>query len=158
MMIFRVARASLGRERWLWMLCGFLFAFQVFNTPLDLHAMIFTIGRCLAHAQGWYEGRREIQSMFLIGAVFVILLFIILACFIFRANLLRNLLLIMGVMTAVGFTVLKGTSYHYLEPLYNNQIGLFYGADLVELMGVCLAFVAAAWRIVSQRSKGESRP
>ena len=51
-LIFRAASQSSGRERRYWQLCGCLFAFQLLNTNLDLHALVWTTGRCLAHAQG----------------------------------------------------------------------------------------------------------
>ena len=152
LLVLKVGSFNSGRERCLWYVCGGILGFQAFNTPLDLHAMIFTIGRCLAHAQGWYEDSREIQTLFLIFSMLASFLMILFACLMFGKSILHNLFLVLGVATALGFTIVKGTSYHHLEPLYGDQIGPFFAADLIELVGIGIALFAAVVRIYFHKS------
>ena len=109
LLIFRAARCSTGRERGYWRMCGFLFIFQFFNTNLDLHALVWTIGRCLAHTQGWYENRREIQLFFLIGLALFAALILLIVMVVFLRNIARNMLLTFGVTIALGFTLVRAS-------------------------------------------------
>jgi hypothetical protein len=156
LLIFKAARQAAARERLYWRLCGSLFLFQVVNTNLDLHALIWTTGRCLSHAQGWYDQRKEIQIALLVGlALFVaIILFIVFIAF-FR-NIFRNILLTLGVAIAIGFTLVKGISYHGLADFYGRPVGPFHVADLIEYSGILLAFIAAVLRLRQLRIPGQS--
>lgn len=146
-LIFRAAREAEVRERRYWRFCGFIFIFQSVNTNLDLHAMVWTTGRCLAHTQGWYDTRREIQYLMLIGIAILIALILLIVLFIFYRNIIRNIFLTLGVVIALGFTMAKGISYHDFAQFYSRQIGPFYIADYIEFSGVSIAFLAAWIRL-----------
>ncbi len=146
-LILRVALRMKGRERRLWQLCGVLFAFQMINVHLDLHAFPGTFGRCLAHAQGWYENRHEVQLAFLITVGIAALLILLLAIAVFHRNIAGNFLLISGVGIALGITAVKGINYHGAEQLYGGTFGAFRGADLIEVSGIILALTAAILRL-----------
>lgn len=146
-LIFRAAKESVGNERRYWQLCGSLFVFQIFNTNLDLHAMIWTVGRCLSHAQGWYESRREVQFLFLIGIGLLAGLIMLLVFILFFRNIYRNLLLTLGVIIALCFTIVKGVSLHQLANFYGQSVGPFFIADYIEFLGIAIAFVAALVRL-----------
>lgn len=145
-LVLRVARRLAGRERVLWSICGALFLFQVANTHLDLHAFVFTFGRCLAHAQGWYQDRREVQFLVLAAAAALALAMLLVLVLVFRKHISGNALLIAGVGTALGMTLTKGINYHNLERYYGGDFGFFRGADLIEYAGIVLALSAALLR------------
>lgn len=147
LLIFRVARGVTARENLYWRICGFLFLFQMLNTNLDLHALIFTTGRCLAHAQGWYENRREFQVIFLLGLAVIISFILLAVLVVFFRNIFANILLTMGVLIALGFTIIKGINYHNIEQYYSVQIGPFRVADFIEFSGIALANIAALIRL-----------
>jgi hypothetical protein len=153
LLILRAAHPAPARERGFWRLCGFLFLFQLANTHLDLHALVWTGGRCLAHAQGWYDHRREIQVMFLALVAVMIVLLLLVVLKLFYRNILQNLLLTAGVTLALGFTLVKGVNYHGFEQVLNRQMGPFYIADLIEFSGIMLALAAAVLRL-----RGNRRP
>jgi len=146
-LIFRAARNAEVKERRYWRFCGFLFLFQFFNTNLDLHALVWTTGRCLAHAQGWYETRREVQVLVLTGLVLFVTLILLTVLFVFFRNIVRNILLTLGVTIALGFTLVKGINYHGLEQFYGSQLGPFRVADYIEYSGIIFAFFAALLRL-----------
>ena len=146
LLIFRASREAEARERRYWRFCGFLFLFQFLNTNLDLHALVWTTGRCLAHAQGWYETRREIQVSVLIGLALLVALILLIVLLVFFRNIFRNILLTLGVLIALGFTVVKGINYHGIEQFYGSQVGPFRVADFIEYSGITLAFLAAMIR------------
>lgn len=156
LLILREVGRAECRERTLWRICGALFLFQVVNTHLDAHALIYTVGRCLAHAQGWYEDRRQVQVFAVLSLAWVVLLILgVTAIWFFRA-ILGNLLLVMGVSVALGFTVVKGINLHGFEVYYGGTYGPFRGADLIELSGIALALLAALLRLAGRRQAAKS--
>ncbi|MEL6479741.1 MAG: hypothetical protein AAFR17_20630 [Pseudomonadota bacterium] len=152
LLILSGARRAAGRERRLWRICGFLFLFQVANTHLDAHALIFTTGRCLAHAQGWYQDRHAVQTLVAIGLAAVVGLILLAVAIRFFRSILRSFVLVLGVSIALGFTVLKGISLQGIEAYYAGQYGPFRGADLIELSGIALALFAALIRRFDSRT------
>ncbi|MEM9138198.1 MAG: hypothetical protein AAGB15_00080 [Pseudomonadota bacterium] len=146
-LILRVAAACMGRERWLWGMCGAFFLFQVANTHLDLHALIWTVGRCLAHAQGWYQDRREVQAIVIAAIALTGGMILLITVIVFWRNILGNLLLVLGTAIALMFTVIKGVSLHGLAAYYDGQHGPFRTADLIEYSGIVLALLAALIRL-----------
>jgi hypothetical protein len=155
LLIFKVAGQATARERLYWRLCGSLFLFQVVNTNLDLHALIWTIGRCLSHAQGWYDHRKEVQVAILIGLALLVAIILLIMFFAFFRNIFRNILLTLGVTITIGFTLVKGISYHGLADFYGKPVGPFYVADFIEFSGILLAFIAALLRL-RQLSVGQT--
>lgn len=147
LLIFRATREAALRERRYWHFCGYLFLFQFLNTNLDLHALVWTTGRCHAHAQGWYENRRETQVLFLIGLAFLVVLILLIVLIVFFRDIFRNILLTLGVAIALGFTMVKGINYHGIEQFYRGQVGPFRVADFIEYSGISLAFLAAQIRL-----------
>lgn len=147
LLIFRAAQKSIGQERRYWRLCGSLFFFQVLNTNLDLHAMIWTIGRCLSHAQGWYENRRVIQFLFLVGLILLVGTVLILVFIMFLKNIFRNIFLTLGVSIALGFTIVKGVSHHTLADFYGRIAGPFSVGDYIEYSGIVIALLATQNRL-----------
>ncbi|MEM1159557.1 MAG: hypothetical protein AAGJ28_01365 [Pseudomonadota bacterium] len=162
LLILRGARYTAGRERSLWRICGLLFLFQVANTHLDAHALIFTTGRCLAHAQGWYENRRMVQTIAAIGLAVTLGTILIWIAIRFFRSILRNVVMVLGVSIALGFTVLKGINLHGLEAYYAGAYGPFRGADLIELSGIAIAALGSLVRRtgagIASGPSGISRP
>jgi hypothetical protein len=153
LLIFRVSIGFEARERLYWRLCGGLFLFQLANTNLDLHALVWTTGRCMAHAQGWYENRREAQVLFLVSLAIVVGLILLTVVVVFSRNIFRNLLLTLGVSIALGFTTVKGINYHGFEQYYGAEVGPFRVADFIEYSGIVLAFLAVLIRLRQIRLK-----
>jgi hypothetical protein len=65
---------------------------------------------------------------------------------VFLRHILHNLLLTLGVVIALGFTVVKGINYHGVEQFYGAPIGPSRVADFIEYSGIVLAFLAALTR------------
>lgn len=149
---WRVSRQMEGRERILWRLCAALMLFQAINTPLDLHAFVWTFGRCLSRLQGWYANRQAVQLLLLFALAFAGLALVMILCFFFRWALLRNSLLILGVLISLIFTAVKGVSLHDLADLYGVQLGSLYVADVIELVGIALVLLASWLRAFGNRN------
>lgn len=146
------ARWNWGRERTLWTVCGLLFLFQVLNVHGDLHGLVYAVGKCTAKAQGWYQDRHRIQTIVLLCAAFIGLLILLFVVIYFFRNILGNLLLVLGVLIALGLTFAKGVNHHDLDAIYGGTYGYFRGTDLIELLGISIAFLAAMIRLIRGRN------
>ena len=135
-----------GRERAVWTICGLIFLFQAVNTPFDLHSLIWTTGKCLAKAQGWYENRNQVQVFALSALMGMTALILLICIYLFRRNIWGNLLLLIGVIIAVGITGLEVISLHSLIDFYDRALGPFLVGDWIELGGIALVLLAVLFR------------
>lgn len=149
MVLLQVSRRTDGFDRRLWRVCAVLFFLQVLNTHLDLHALPGAYGRCLARAQGWYENRGPVK---LLGAALIaaaMATVLVVATVAWWRSIRANTLLVAGVAVALGFTLIRGAGVNVAEAVYNQPVGPFRWADLIEYGGVVLAG-AAGWRRLRQ--------
>lgn len=146
-LMLRVARRETGREALFWRLSAWLFLFQVVNTHLDLHAFVVSYGRCLSRAQGWYGIRHDVLYLVLVWSLVALCLVLLVLLAVFFRSILRNLLLILGLVLALGTTFVKAVNYHDLEHLYAGTFGPFRAVDLIELSGVAIALLAGLLRL-----------
>ena len=147
LLLLRAGQRTDGPDRQLWRVCAALFFLQVANTHVDLHAFPGAYGRCLALAQGWYEHRGPVKML---GAVLVgaaILTALIVAAVAWWRSIRANILLVAGVAVALGCTLVRGAGLDGTEPIYDEAVGPFRWADLIEYGGVGLAAFAAQRRL-----------
>ena len=156
LLMLRVTRRTGAGDGKLWAVCAALFFFQVVNTHLDLHALPTAVGHCLARAQGWYgeRGAVKLVGLALIGVAVVGVLAG--ATVVWWRSIRANTLLVLGVAIAFGFTLIKGTAVNAAEAVYNQRVGPFRWADLLEYGGILLAMAAAAGRLRTLR-RAEAR-
>lgn len=142
-MAVRVLPALAGMERFVWAVGAFLLAFQIFNTPLDLHSLLWASARCLAHIQGWYAERHAYQRE-LLGALALCVVFVFgITLLVVRRDLLANGLFVIGLGLSFGMTIVEAIGYHDLEAIYVVSVGPLTLPDLIELSGVGLVLLAA---------------
>lgn len=146
---FKTSRRQSGMERAAWMLGAVIMAFQVINTPLDLHGLLWATGRCLAHIQGWYAERHTIQREILVMLAVFSVVIMSLGIFILRRNPVSNGLLVVGVSLCVSMTIVEAIGYHYLETFYKVSLGPLTVPDLFELLGIACVLLAAKLRVTS---------
>lgn len=150
---FQTPELRRGQFRF-WALCAIaLFLFGV-NKQLDLHQLITQVGRDWARAQGWYENRREVQSIFvkcLAGAAAATLLAMLLAL---RGMTLRYYIALLGLMFLGFYVLIRAASFHHVDRFLGLGTDGFRLAWLVELGGIAITAVAAA---LPERASPESR-
>ena len=139
----RVSWQLSGAERRVWGLAAVLMAFQVLNTPLDLHGLLWATGRCLAHIQGWYSERYAYQRDLLVVLAISSCALLLLGILVLRRDLVSNGLLVLGLGFSIGMTIVKGINYHHLEALYRFPVGPLRVPDLIELSGIASVLSAA---------------
>jgi len=126
-----------------WVFCALaLFLFGL-NKQLDLHQLITQIGRDWARADGWYENRRAVQSVFvkcLAGAAVVVLLAIIWAVW---GKPFRYYIALFGLMVLAFYVLIRAASFNHVDRFLGLGTDGFRLAWLVELGGIAIVTVAA---------------
>lgn len=134
---------------WL-LLAGLLLALGI-NKQLDLQSLLTELGRKAAHAQGWYEDRREVQSLFIL----VVLLGAIASMW-FLHIIMRGLdaafrLAGLGASTLCAFVVIRAASFHGVDELIDlSFLGLRVNW-ILELGGISMITIAARRRLSQRR-------
>ncbi len=140
---FRTPALRRGQFRF-WAFCAIaLFLFGL-NKQLDLHQLITQVGRDWARAQGWYENRREVQSIFvkcLAGGAAAALLTMIWAL---RGMTLRYYIALLGLMFLGFYVLIRAASFHHVDHFLGLGTEGFRLAWLVELGGIAITAAAAA--------------
>ena len=113
-----------------------LFVFLGINKQIDLQTWLTEVGRRIAIAQGWYEQRATVQTIFVltIAVTGVVTLAVLLK--LTRDLLPRHVLAFAGLALLAVFLMVRAASFHALEPAMDYQ---FVGMRLswcLELSGI----------------------
>tara|TARA_R110001592_G_scaffold10778_1_gene54967 strand:- start:863 stop:1543 length:681 start_codon:yes stop_codon:yes gene_type:complete len=98
-----------------WMACSLAMLFLCINKQLDLQTLFTQIGRDMAKSEGWYDGRRVVQSWF-IGAMIAIGIGVTLFSFWFvRGTQSSAYLGLVGLIFTGCFVVIRASSFHHVD-------------------------------------------
>ena len=117
------------------------------NKQLDLQTAFTEAGRSLAMQQGWYEGRRVVQALFVVvvGA-FALALSGWLWLQARRGNTALRRALV-GVVGLAAFVVIRAASFHHVDLLLGRALAGLRLNVVLELAGIAwVAFGAASQR------------
>ncbi len=114
------------------------------NKHLDMQTWLTRFGRRVAEAQGWYEHRGRVQTLFVllvavsgVGALAVLLRLT-------RDLLPRHVLAFFGIILLAMFLVLRASSFHDLDETLAIRLLGFRVSWLLELGGIaCIGACAA---------------
>lgn len=159
---FRASRLSGPDEerapmRALWLGLTVLMGFLAINKQLDLQSLMTEVGRNLAHEQGWYERRGEVQRAFIgtIGLLAVV-------CSVFllrlaRGPLARARLALVGACGLLAFIVIRAASFHHVDILLKDTIFGIRVNWALELGAIGCIFVSARRNAVQRHRSAPRR-
>lgn len=116
--------------------------FMITTRLLDLNDFLTREGRMLAKYDGWYDGRRTLQILFVSGVIIAaILSFILLEskldtiwqCY-YKAFL--------GTIFLISFLVINMVSYHPIDQLLGKNIGGISVSRIIELLNITWIVIA----------------
>lgn len=140
--VLALRAACRGRDRFatgLWAgICAGLVALAI-NTQADLHVALTALGRCMAQAQGWFDARRLVQMLFVLGLAAICLLMLIWLWRRSGPRLLQARVLCAGCLCLAGFVGLRAGEFYHVLP------GGAGAAVALQLSGLVL-IGWAAWR------------
>jgi hypothetical protein len=126
------------------------------NKQLDLQTALTEGGRILAHQQGWYENRYEVQKMFiaaLCGAA--VTGCIAVAVLAYQMPGLTRLALC-GFIVLAAFVLIRAASFHHVDILLSQStFGLKYNW-ILEIGGILLVLLSASLRLAGRSAGGKN--
>ncbi|KGJ02588.1 hypothetical protein SAMN04487972_10998 [Paracoccus halophilus] len=134
-----------GAARGLWLAIAGLTAFLGLNKQLDLQTALTATGRCMAHAQGWYEQRYVVQLAFIAGLVLGVAITLIWARKRLRGQMRRNGLALSGVTVLCGFVLVRAVGFHGVDSLISMDFANIEFNFWFENAGLVLIAINAIW-------------
>ena len=132
-----------SRERFFWVATAGLLVVFALNEVFDFQTLITDIGKVVARRDGWYEGRHEIQFVFVIalgiaGAVVgATLLWLV------RKMHWTVHLAVAGLGSIALFILARAISFHKMDAWFVQKMPLFNQGTVQELIGGAIIALAA---------------
>ncbi|MHC4588323.1 MAG: hypothetical protein ACYTAQ_03040, partial [Planctomycetota bacterium] len=113
------------------------------NKQIDLQSWLADVGRDMAKAQGWYEQRGRVQTIF-VGAVAVSGLWVLAFLLDRTRDLLpRHALAFGGLVLLACFVILRTSSFHDVDRVLGWGVGGMKLSWVLELLGItCVGLCA----------------
>lgn len=132
--------------------------FLAINKQLDLQSLATVIARCTAQLQGWYQDRRLFQIGVIVGlGIFSLLLGLIFFWFL-RKDLKRNFLALTGLIVVFAFVMIRAVGFHDMDALIGIKIGSIRMNWILELTGLVLISLNAAFLLFKRRRNATTYP
>lgn len=138
-------RRPAGAARGLWLAIAGLMAFLGLNKQLDLQTALTASGRCMAHAQGWYDSRYLVQLAFIAGLILGVLLALFWATKSLRGQMRRNGLALLGLAVLCGFVLVRAVGFHHMDRLISMDFASIKFNFWFENAGLMLIAINAGW-------------
>lgn len=130
---------------WFWLLLSMLLFALMVNKQLDLQSALTASARCLSQMQGWYEDRRSVQVGFILAVMFSGF-WIALVCLWFLRKHLRQVgVALIGFILLICFVLIRAAGFHNFDALLKTEILSIRINWLLELSGIALIALNAAW-------------
>lgn len=148
----RIDRASFEWTVWRLLLVCML-ALGI-NKQLDLQTAFTEAGRILAHSEGWYDQRREVQEMFIAGLCGAAVAGCIAIAVIAYQTPRSTRLALCGLVVLTTFVLIRASSFHHVDIFLNTRaIGLKFNW-ILEMGGILLILLAGSLRLVGASPAG----
>ncbi|RYE51796.1 MAG: isopropylmalate isomerase [Hyphomicrobiales bacterium] len=134
------------RERLFWIISGAVMLSLSVNKQLDLQSLVTMVGRCHSQLSGWYNDRRAVQKLFILGVAAGGVLGLGLLALLLRGILDRVWLALLGLGFVCVFVVIRAASFHHVDILISSRVMGFKINWLLEMPGPLLVILVAMRR------------
>jgi len=138
-------------ERRLWLALALAMALLCVNKQLDLQTLFTDIGRTIAKAQGWYDGRRAYQRIFVAALGAAGLVGAGLAVYFARRMRYSLKVALAGLALLGAFVVMRASSFESVDSLLKVRLGSTRINHVLELGGIAIIALGALWSIRGAR-------
>ncbi|MEM1108002.1 MAG: hypothetical protein AAGH99_04845 [Planctomycetota bacterium] len=143
-----------GRASVFWLIAGAALVLLAVNKQLDLQSLVTDVGRVWAHEAGWFEERRRVQRLFVIGVAGVGLLVGLVGVWWVWPVRRRCGLGLLGMVWLGTFVVVRAASFHHFDGLLGERVAGLKWNWIAELGGIVLVAAGAWWAGRDERSVG----
>jgi hypothetical protein len=144
---------SRRRERLFWALLAAVLLALAVNKQLDLQSYVTALGRCAARHQGWYDRRRLVQEMVILGLLVVMVLLAVGLWRLMRGTLARSGAALAGLILVLGFVAIRAAGFHHVDALIKMDVRNMRLNWLFELTGPGLIGLAGLWLLLRWSAK-----
>lgn len=138
-------------NQFIWWLITFILLFLGMNKQLDLQSWLTITGKNLALAEGWYESRRIVQSIFIATITIFVITFIIFIAWLMKNNRSSARWGLIGLSMLSCFVVIRAASFHHVDRLINfAPLGIRFNW-ILELGGIVIIAISALQNILVKR-------
>lgn len=128
---------------WVWLGLVVLCAALGVNKQLDLQSLVTQIGKDMARSQGWYEGRRIVQTIFVVTIGVAAAVAGGIGLYWLRDRLAQIWPAIVGAVLMTGFVVIRAASFHHVDWLLYRATGAIELNWIFELGALaCISWAA----------------
>jgi len=132
-----------------WIAVSTFFILLGFNKQLDLHCLIIEIGRNLSLEQGWYQYRREVQLVFMLGIIFLSASMLFLTVKNLSAFNKYQFLVLSGALLTLLYVLTKAVLFTHTDnwiPLHFTKWRTLW---VIEITGLAIGLSATIKNITS---------
>lgn len=130
-------------ERWFWQASALALALLGINELLDLQTLLTAIGKAHAQANGWYEGRRQVQYLFIVALTGAALIGAAMALWLTRRMAKPVQVALLGFGFLAVFIVFRAASFHHFDELLGSGWDRFNWGSVQEMIGIAIIGTAA---------------
>lgn len=138
-----------GHPSLAWALVGALMLALGLNKQLDLQTQLTALGKLAAHAGGWYEQRRTVQSWFVRLLALGVAVAASLGVFLWRRHWRELLAPALGLLLVMAYVLLRAARFQHV--IGDDGRGSF----LLELSGIAVVGFGA-WRFLRSRAQAQA--
>lgn len=131
-----------------WLGACALLALLGVNKQLDLQSLLTQVGRDLALAQGWYQGRHRVQAAFVAGLAALGALGGVAIAWWLRRVIVRVAGPLLGLAVLTTFVVVRAASFHHVDLRLRGgplPLNLFLELGGILVVGFFAGRAAALW-------------
>ncbi len=152
---FSAARTP-GRPavRWFWLALAILLFGLMINKQLDLQSALTATARCLSQMQGWYEDRHIVQRRFILAVLAAGALVALVSLWLLRRHIRQIGLALLGFVFLICFVLIRAAGFHDFDALLRSDILSVRMNWLMELSGIALIAMNAAWAMKRNQLRG----
>ena len=130
-------------DRWFWLASTALLIFFGINELLDLQWLLTVVAKEHAKANGWYEGRRDVQALFIAGLAIGAIVGGTLILWLTRRADFAVKLALAGFVFIGAFVLARAASFHHVSEMLGRGPDAFNYGSMQEVFGVAIVAVAA---------------
>ncbi len=141
-----------------WGLVIGLFVFLGINKQIDLQTWLTDVGRRMAMAQGWYEQRATVQTIFVVAVAVTGVATLSVLLKLTRDLLPRHVLAFVGLGVLAVFLVMRAVSLHHLAAAMRFEIVDMRLSWYLEMSGIVCVGACAVRNYWWQARQPANRP
>ena len=114
------------------------------NKQLDFQSLFIMTGKCISLADGWYDNRQVVRTVFTIGFGIAVVTGILAMVWLTKDVWRLNLIALIGVLLILTFIVLRAANFMHFGGTDWSHNALVESLWLLEMIGIGMVIYSAS--------------